>query len=305
MTQLQEANKNLESLTENNTVMANSLSNVHNQIQMSVVKAKTLEDSCQLLENEKADLIGEKHRLNSQLENTVQRLEELGKHYGELEGRYIALEKERDSTLHKVQELQTSLEVARKEHGNYIQISESRLIGVEAEMHDLNEECRWRKRELDEVIDNAMIFEIEIFVLRRTAEELKQNNFSLMKKNQQLLEKSTLSEKIVSQLEKSNVEQQVEIKSLSDQASSLRAGTFQLLKVLNVVQDPALMDKAGQQHFYFDQLFSAIQDLKTSLCKAEEENQHWAVELSVLVEWIRQLRLEAQNLDVEKSNIEH
>ncbi|XP_075493079.1 protein NETWORKED 1D-like [Primulina tabacum] len=305
MTQLQEANKNLESLTENNIVMANSLSDVHNQIQMSVVKAKTLEDSCQLLENEKADLIGEKHGLNSQLENTVQRLEELGKHYGELEGRYIALEKERNSTLHKVQELQTSLEVARKEHGNYIQISESRLIGVEAEMCDLHEECRWIKRELDEVIDNAMIFEIEIFVLQRIAEELKQNNFSLMKKHQQLLEKSTLREKIVSQLEKSNVEQRVEIKSLSDQALSLRAGTCQLLKVLNVVQDPALMDKAGQHHFYFNQLFSTIQDLKTSLCKAEEENQHWAVELSVLVEWIRQLRLEAQNLNVEKSNIEH
>ncbi|XP_073282150.1 protein NETWORKED 1D-like [Primulina huaijiensis] len=305
MTQLQEANKNLESLTENNTVMANSLSYVHDQIHMLVVKAKTLEDSCQLLENEKADLIGEKHGLNSRLENTLKRLEELGRHHGELEGRYTALEKERDSTLRKVQELQTSLEVARQEHGNYMQISESRLIGVEAEMRDLHEECWWRKRELDEVIDNAMIFEIEIFVLQKTAQELKLNNFSLMKRNEQLLEKSTLFEKTVLQLEKSKVEQQVEIKSLSDQASSLRAGTRQLLKVLNIVQNPALMDKAGQHHFYFNQLFSTIQDLKTSLCKAEEENQHRAVELSVLVEWIRQLRHEAQNLDVEKSNIEH
>ncbi|XP_073148561.1 protein NETWORKED 1D-like [Henckelia pumila] len=305
MIQLQEANKNLEGLTENNTVMANSLSDAHDQLQMLVVKAKTLEDSCQLLENENADLIGEKQGLNSQLESTLKRLEELGKHHGELKGRYIALEKERDSTLRKVQELQKSLEVARQEHGNYIRISESRLIGVEAEMRDLHEECRWRKGELDEVIDNALNFEIEIFVLQRTAQELRQNNFSLMKRNEQLLEKSTLFEKIMSQLEKSKVEQQVEIKSLSDQASSLRAGTCQLLKVLNIDQDPALMDKAEQHHFYFNQLFSSIQDLKTSLCKAEEENQHWAIESSVLGEWMRQLRHEAHNLHVEKSNIEH
>ncbi|KZV32705.1 hypothetical protein F511_35593 [Dorcoceras hygrometricum] len=305
MTKLQEANKNLESLTENNTVMANSLSDAHDQLQMLVVKAKTLEDSCQLLKNEKADLIGEKHGLNSQLQDTLKRLEELRKHYGELEGRYIALEEERDSTLCKIKEMQSSLEVARHEHGNYIQMSESRLLGVEAEMHDLHKECRWRKRELDEMIDFATIFEIEIFVLQTTVQELKQNNFSLMKRNQQLLEKSILSEIITSQLQKSKDEQQVEIKSLSDLATSLRDGTCQLLRVLNIVQDPALMDKAEQHRLYFDQLFSTVQDLKTSLCKAEEENQQWAVELSVLAEWIRHLRLEALNLDVEKSNIEH
>lgn len=305
MTQLQEANKNLESVAENNTVMANSLSDAHDHLQMLVVKAKTLDDTCQLLENEKADLIGEKHGLNSQLENALKRLEELGKHHGELEGRYTALEQEKDSTLRKVQELHTSLEIARQEHGNYMQISESHLIGVEAEMRDLHKECRWRKRELDEVIDKAMMFEIEIFVLQRTAQELKLNNFSLMTRNEQLLEKSTLFEKIMLQLENSKAEQEVEIKSLSNQASSLRVGTCQLLKFLNIVQDPALMDKAEQHHFYFNQLFSTVQELKTSLCKAEEENQNWAVELSVLVEWIRQLRQEAQNLDVEKSNIEH
>ncbi|KAL0371275.1 UNVERIFIED_CONTAM: protein NETWORKED 1D [Sesamum angustifolium] len=45
--------------------------------------------------------------------------------------------------------------------------------------------------------------------------------------------------------------------------------------------------------------------MKKSLCEAEEENLEWTVELSVLLTWIRQLKLDSQNLKLERSKIEH
>ncbi|KAI3449673.1 hypothetical protein Pfo_006338 [Paulownia fortunei] len=305
MTQLQETNKNLEKLSENNTVLENSLSNAHHQLGALKAKSKILEDSCQLLVNEKADLISENDGLTSQLENTQIRLKDLGKLYGQLEGRCINLEKEKESTLRKVEELQMSLEVERQEHASYIQMSETRFSGVEAEMHLLQEECQGKKRELDQVLDSAIDNEIEIFVLRITAQVLKENNCSLLIKNQKLLEESSLSEKKISQLEQKNFGQQFEIRCLSDQATSLRAGTCQLLKVLDIAEDCACEDKANQDQVYVNQLLSKLQNMKKTLCKAEEENLEWSVELSVLVTWIRQLKLDLQNLEVVKNKKEH
>ncbi|KAI3460903.1 hypothetical protein Pfo_017566 [Paulownia fortunei] len=305
MAQLQETNKNLVKLSENNTVLVNSLSDAHYQLEALKAKSKILEDTRQLLVNEKACLISEKDGLNSQLENTQIRLEDLGKIYGELEGRCITMEKEKESTVLKVEELQMSLEIERQELASYIRTSKTQFSGIEAEMCLLQEECQCRKRELNQVLDNAIDNEIEIFVLRITVKELEESNCSLLIKNQKLLEVSRLSEKKMSQLEKNNYEQKVEIKSLSNQASILRAGTYQLLKVLDIVEDHACKDRTEQDQICVNQLLSQLQNMKVSLCKSVEENQKWAVELAVLVRWIKQQRLEAQNLEVEKNNIEH
>ncbi|KAK6141360.1 hypothetical protein DH2020_024910 [Rehmannia glutinosa] len=284
MTQLQETNKNLEKLSENNTVLESSLANVHHQLEAFKAKSKILEDSCQLLVNEKAVLISENDSLTSQLETAQTRLEDLGKVYAELEGRCINMEKEKESTLHKVEQLQMSLDVKSQEHANYIKMSETQFSGLEAKMCLLQEECQRNKRELDQVLDSAIDNEIEIFVLRTTAQALEEDNCSLIRKNQKLLEESHLSEKKISQLEQKNLEQQFEIRSFSDQASSLRAGTWQLLKVLDIAEDCACEDKAEQDQVYVIRLLNKLQTMKKSLCKAEEENLEWAVELSVLGE---------------------
>ncbi|KAL3849891.1 hypothetical protein ACJIZ3_011773 [Penstemon smallii] len=276
MIQLQETSKNLEKLSENNNVLVNSLSDAHYQLEALKAKSKILEDSCQLLVNEKAGLISEKVGLTSQLEKTQIRLENFEKIYGELEGRCITLEKERESTLLKVQELQMSFDVERQ----------------------------WRKKELDQVIDNAIDEEIEIFVLRITAQEMKENHCSVIIENQKLLEESSLSEKKISHLEKTNLEQSVEIKSLSDQASSLRGGISQLLKVLNIGEDHAFKDKIELDKVYVNRLLEKLQSMKESLCNFEEENQKRNVELSVLVTWIKELGLYSQDLEVKKNNIE-
>lgn len=305
MAQLQETNKNLEKLSENNTVLENSLSDAHHQLEALKAKSKILEDSCQLLVNEKADLICEKDGLTSQLEKTQRRLVDLEKLHGELEGRCEHLENEKESTLRKVEELQISLEVEKQEHASHIEISGARLTEVRSEMHVLQEERQQRKTELDHVLDSAIASEIEIFVLRTTAQVLKENNCSLVTQNQILFEKSGLSEKEISRLEQSNVEQQSEIRSLSGHVNSLRSGTRQLLKVLSIAEDCACADDLELDQVYVNQLSSKLHHLKKSLCEAEDENLERSVALSVLVTWIKQLGLHSKNVEVEKDKVEH
>ncbi|KAL0419865.1 UNVERIFIED_CONTAM: protein NETWORKED 1D [Sesamum radiatum] len=305
MHKLEDTNKNLEKLSEKNRVLENSLSDVHHQLEALMAKSQILEDSCQLLVNEKAGLKSENDGLTSQLEKTQIKLEDLERLYGELEGRCINLEKENESSLLKVEELQMSLNVERQEHASYVQMNETRFSGAETEIHLLQAENERRKIELDQMLDNAIDNEINIFVLRITAQEMKENNCSLHIKNQKLLEESSLSEKKISQLKRNNFDQQDEIKSLSDQFRSLRAGTYQLLKVLDIVQEGACEDKFEQDQVIINQLLDKLQSMKKSLCEAEEENLEWTVELSVLLTWIRQLKLDSQNLELERSKIEH
>ncbi|KAL8548240.1 hypothetical protein ACS0TY_007531 [Phlomoides rotata] len=305
LTQLQETNKNLEKLSENNTVLETSLSNAHHQLEALKAKSKILEDSCQLLVNEKADLITEKDGLTSQLEKTQIRLEDLEKLYGEMEGRCKHLENAKESSLLKVEELQTSLELEKQKHSSFIQMSEDQFIDFQDKANFLQEECQRRKTELDLVLDSAIANEVEIFVLHTTAQALKENNSSLIIKNHKLLEKSSLSEKKISQLEQKDLEQQSEIKSLSNQVRSLRMGTHQFLKVLDIFEDGIAEDKAEQDQIYINQLLCKLQHMKKSLCKAEEENLERSVEWSVLLTWVKQLTLGSQNLEMEKNKIEH
>ncbi|KAL1547206.1 protein NETWORKED 1D [Salvia divinorum] len=304
-TQLQETNKNLEKLTENNTVLEISLSDAHHQLEALKAKSKILEDSCQLLVNEKADLMSENDSLTSQLEQTQRRLVDLEKLHGELEGRRTNLENEKELTLRKVEELQVSLEAEKQEHSNSIEMNKARLTGIQSDMHVLQEEHRRRKTELDHVLDSAIASEIEIFVLCTTAQVMKENYCSLVTKNCKLIEQSILSEKEISRLEDDNLRQQSEIKLMSDHVSTLRSGTRQLLKVLSIAEDCVSADNVELDQVYASQLSSTLQRLKKSLCDADEENLEWSVAFSVLVTWIKELGLHSKNVEVEKDKLEH
>ncbi|XP_047982363.1 protein NETWORKED 1D-like [Salvia hispanica] len=304
-TQLQETNKNLEKLSENNTVLENSLSDAHHQLEALKAKSKILEDSCQLLVNEKADLISENDGLTTQLEQTQRRLVDLEKLHGVLEGRYEHLENKKKSTLQKVEELQVALDVEKREHSNSIQMNKARLYEIQSEMRVLHEEHKQRKTELDHVLDSAIASEIEIFVLRTTAQMMKETNCSLLSKNQKLFEQSSLFEKEVSRLEHDKLRKQSEIRSLSDHVSTLRSGTRQLLKVLSIAEDCVSSDNVELDQIYINQLSSTLQNLKKSICRADEENLEWSVAFSVLSTWIEQLGLHSKNVEVEKDKLEH
>ncbi|CAL5436936.1 unnamed protein product [Camellia sinensis] len=301
ITQLQVTTENLEKLSEKNTFLENSLSDAHYELEGLKIRSKSLEDSCQLLENEKSGLMDEKDALFSQVEITRKRFEDLEKGYREVEEKYSALEKEKESTLHEVEELRVSLDVQKQEYASLTTMSKTKLAGMENQICFLQEEGHRRRREFEEELDKSMKHQLQIFILQRCVQDLEEKSRSLLTELHKLLDASKLSEQLISELEHKNLEQQVEVKSLSDQSSRFRMGMYELLKAFDIDLGHGCEEKIGQDQTYLNHMLSKLEDTKSSLCEVHDENQKLAVEISVLVTVLGHLRLEANAVEMERN----
>ncbi|XP_012848284.1 PREDICTED: protein NETWORKED 1A-like [Erythranthe guttata] len=99
-------------------------------------------------------------------------------------------------------------------------------VSLEKEMSVLIGKPELQKAENLALKDAVLSLEIEIIILRSTARLLEESSDSMLVKNQKLLHESFLSEMMILQLEKKSSEQQLELNSLSDQTSYLRARFF-------------------------------------------------------------------------------
>lgn len=111
--ELQVTIENLEEVSAKNTVLENSLSDAHVELQSLKVKSKSLEESCEVLVKEKADLGREKENLFSQLQAAQIALHDLVGKYSGLEQRHSTLEKENELTLRAFEELRVSLDAKK------------------------------------------------------------------------------------------------------------------------------------------------------------------------------------------------
>ncbi|XAR61175.1 hypothetical protein NMG60_11034804 [Bertholletia excelsa] len=236
-TQLEATTDDLEKLSQKNASLENSLSDVHGELEGVKARLTSLEDTCQLLENEKSILTNEKDSLLSQKEISQQSLEVFETIYRDLGEKYSTLEKERNSTLSKV-------------------------------------------------------------------EDLEEKNQSLLIECQKLFEASKLSQQLISELERENIEQQVEVKFLSDQTNRLRMGVYELLKAFDMDLDHIYVDKTGQEEVYLSHMSSKLEDTKNSLCQVWDENQKMAIEISVLFTVLEQLRLVTKTAEMERNILE-
>lgn len=301
MSQLHITTENLRKLSERNTILENCLSDTRDELEMLKEKSKILEDSCLLLVNQKSGLVAENNTLVSQLKKTQQSLKKVDKRSMELEKRCSALEKDKVITLDEVKCLKVHMEVQKQEQYNFAQMSSVQFAGLVNKVHLLHEESWNRIRELEGELDKALNCQIEIFVLHGCIHDLRDKNSIMLIECQKLLEASKLSEKLISELEKENLEQQVEVKCLFDQRNSLRISMSQLFKAFNIVPDDACKHEDMQGKTSLDHILSKVEDIKSSLSEAQDDNQLTAIEMSVLITLLSQLRSEAETIHIEKS----
>ncbi|KAK3013780.1 hypothetical protein RJ639_010139, partial [Escallonia herrerae] len=304
ITQLQVTNENLGQVLEKNPILEDSLSDARNELEVLKEKSKSLEESCHLLVDQRSGLIGEKDTLISQLEMAEQTLKDMEKGYTEVEEKYCAMEKEKESALSKIEELKVSLDVQQQKHASFTEMSKTQLAGLETQIRLVQEESRNRNRELKEELDKALDSQIEIFVLQKCLQELKENNCSVLVECQKLLEASKLSEKLISELEQENLDQQMEMKSLFHQNDTLRTGLCRLLKALDIVPDHGCVDKNGHDETRLGHILDKVEDTKNALSGSQDENDLLAVEMSVLVTLLGQLRSEMGCLEMERNIID-
>lgn len=299
--QLQIITVTMEKLMEKNVSLDTSLFGANSELEKLRGKYKSLEESFTLLENEKSDLLDEKCNLVSQLENVEERLENLEKRFTELEKKYAGLQKEKESTVCQMEELRVSLSVEKEERTNFMLSTEARLAGMENHIHLLQEENRWRKKEFEEELDRAINAQLEIFILQSFMQDLEEKNFSLLMECQKHIETSKLSEKFITEMERENLEQQVEIEFLFDEIQKLRTGIYQVLKALEVdSSNNKDHDMFETVEIHLPRILSTIKELKCSLLKNKDEKEHLLIENLVLLSLIGQLTLEGKEIESEK-----
>ncbi|GAB2241287.1 hypothetical protein Droror1_Dr00018062 [Drosera rotundifolia] len=284
--------ENLEKLSERNTRLENSLSDANAELEALREKCKNLEKSYQLLSDENSVLVSERRTLSLQLESSHKSLEELGKRHGELERKYSCLEEEREAALRKVEELRASLDAEKQEHAKSAMLSRLQMADMEKRVLSLQEAGERTREEMEDELDKAVNAQLEIFILGKYVQDLKDRNSSLLIKFEQVLDAFALSEKLISQLERDNLEQQLEFRLLTDQIKRLRMGMYQLCKALEVDAVVECEDITYKDQTILQNLLSKLDDTKRSLSKALDENQTLVIEKSVLVALLEQLKLE-------------
>jgi chromosome segregation ATPase len=298
LSQLQMMTENLQKLSEKNALLENSLSGATIELEGLRTRSRSLEEFCQTLKNEKSNLEDERSSLVLQLKNVEERLGNLERRFTRLEEKYTDLEKENDSTHSQVKDMWGFLGVEKQERSCYIQSSESRLADLESQVHQLHEESRSSKKEFEEELDKAVNAQVEIFILQKFIKDLEEKNLSLLIDCQKHVEASKFSDKLISELETENLEQQAEVEFLLDEIEKLRMGVRQVLRALQF--DPVNEHEDGSLACILDN----IGDLKSLLLLKEDEKQQLVVENLVLLTLLEQLRLDGVELETEKSIIE-
>lgn len=257
-----------------------------------------------MLKSDKSELIKEKESLLSQLHKVEEKLGVLEKKFTELEVKYSDLQNEKKLKSLQVEELQVSLSTEKQEHADYKRSTESRSADLQRNVSLLREECRSRKREYEEELDRVVNKQVEIFILQKLIEELEQKNVSLLIECQKHEEASELSEKLISELESENLEQQMEAEIFLDEIDSLRSAIYQVVKALQVEAD---CKTSQQKKITKDQtslVVGEINGLKRSLSSAEYEMQRLVVENSVLLSLLGQFHSDGLMLESEKNMLE-
>ncbi|XP_057438637.1 protein NETWORKED 1D [Lotus japonicus] len=302
--QLQTSAENLEKLSEKNHLLEKSLFDVNAELEGLRTKSKILEDSCLLLDREKSSLTSEKQTLDSQLDITRQTLKDLEKQHSELELKHSELKAERKSALQKVEELLVSLYAEREAHSRIVELNEVHLVEKELQIHILQEDVNYQEKEYEEELDRAVHAQMEIFILQKSIWDSEQKNFSLLVECQRLLEASKMSDRLISKLENDNVQKQVDANFLSEKVRILRIGLLQVLNTLDIDRKHWSEDIIEEDQELLNHIHGKLQETQNSFVTIFNESQQVAIENSVLVTFLGQLKLEAESIVTERNALD-
>ncbi|KAL8158254.1 protein NETWORKED 1A-like [Apium graveolens] len=304
LSQLQIITENMQKLLERNTFLENSLSSANVDIEGLRTKSKSLEDLCQLLGNEKANLISERSALAAQLETVGQRLDNMERKFTEFEEKYAGLEKEKDSTHSQLEDLRVSFRVEKQERASLLHWRESHLASLENQVHLLQEECRCRNKEYQEELDKAVVSQFEIFMLQKFVKDMEEKNCMLWTECQKHIDASKYAEKLITELENENLEQQMEGDLLVVEIEKLRLGIYQIFEALEDGPDNGTDEKNKNEQIFVHHILEDVSNMKHSLSQISDDKQQLVVENSVLVALLEQLRLEGVEVVSQKKNLD-
>ncbi|GAU15546.1 hypothetical protein TSUD_45830, partial [Trifolium subterraneum] len=305
LSQLQIITESMQKLLEKNALLEKSLSDSKIELEGLRTKSSSLEEFCNLLNNEKSNLLNERSILVSQLGSVEEKLSNLEKRFTKLEEKYSYMEKDKESSVNQVEELHALLSAQKAKHANHKHSSESRLANLENLVVRLQEERQLGKAEFEEELGKAVNAQVEMFILQKCMEDLEQKNMGLLYECQKHVEASKFSEKVISELEGENLMQQMEVEFLLDEIRKFKMGINKVFGALLVDPDRRYDKGFKQEEISISHILNNIEGLKGSLVKTQEEKLQLLVENSVLLTVLSHQESEGKELDSTKRNLEH
>ncbi|KAL5138027.1 Protein NETWORKED 1D [Glycine soja] len=272
-------------LKKKSNLLENSLFDVNAELEGLRVKSKVLEDTCRSLDHEKSSICQEKETLVSQLNITHQTLKDLEKLHSELELKHLEVKGERESALQKVEELLVSLYSEREENSKVLKLNEDELAEKELQILILQEDANCKKKEYEEELDRAIHAQLEIFIMQKCIDDLEKKNLSLLVECQRLLEASKMSNKMISKLETENVQKQV-LKTLDNNSGHFGE------------------DMLEEGQMLLNHIYGKLQERQKSFDTIFNGSQQMAIENSILITFLEQLKLKVKNLVTQRDTLD-
>ncbi|RDX77045.1 Protein NETWORKED 1A, partial [Mucuna pruriens] len=304
LSQLQIITESMQNQLEKNTLLEKSLSDAKVELECLRAKSSSLEEFCNLLNNEKHNLLNERSILVSQLESVEAKLGNLEKRFTKLEEKYSDMEKDKESRVSQVEELHGLLLAQKEKHAKHKHSSGARMANLENLVLRLQEERQLGKMEFEEQLDKAVNAQVEMFILQKCAEDLEQKNVALLIECQKHIEASKFSDQVISELESENLMQQMELEFLLDEIRKFKMGIHQVFGALQVDSDRGHGKGIKQEEMPISHILNNIEGLKGSLVKTQEEKLQLLVENSVLLTVLSQQESEGEELESKKRILE-
>lgn len=304
ISQLKLITKTMQELSEKNSVFESSLCSANSELQTLREKSKSLEELCQFLSDEKANLLNERSTLAAQLEIVERKIINLEKRFTEFEGNYSGMKMAKESPHSPLEDLMVSLKVGKYEHESLKQLTESRLASLEERICLLQEESRQSKKDFQDEFEKSVVSQFEIYILQKFVADMEEKNYFLLTECQKQIEASKLADQLISELENENLEQQVEEEFMLVEIEKLRSGLHQVRKALENGARSGSENVSGNDHISVHHVLQDIAMMKHSLSKYNDDMQRLVIENSVLLTLFGQLRLEGLEVESEKNSMD-
>ncbi|KAI3935734.1 hypothetical protein MKX01_032918 [Papaver californicum] len=293
VSQVQIATESLARLAEKNAFLEKSLNDANAELEESKTKSKSLEESFLSLKNERLGLVAERDSLVTKLESMHERLEGLQKYSAELGEKHVYLEKEKEALLHEVTEVQGLLDQEKKMHASFAQGNEILIGNLENHICVLQGKQRLMENEFGEEHDKAMKTQLEIFIWQKCIRDIEEKSYALWIECQKHLEASKSSEKLIVDLEQKNLQQQLNVESLSNELANLKIGIHQVLKLLDINYESP--DKTEEDERLVQHILKKVEDNVCDLSQLQDDKQQLLFEKSVLVTVFQQMMCDLRN----------
>uniref|UniRef100_A0ACD5VYD4 Uncharacterized protein n=1 Tax=Avena sativa TaxID=4498 RepID=A0ACD5VYD4_AVESA len=301
--ELETLGKSFADISEKNSVLEMSLSDMKTELEDSRVKLKHSEEARQAQLADNFALSAEKNNLVSQLEKITVVTKALEGKHADLKDEHTSLSRENDLVYDQVRKLKGLLRTINKEYEDSVKSHEMRASSLEEQISSLQEKMHDMDERLEEQEQKIMRASISVVVLEGSLVDVKDKDVALLEKCQKYEAENAAAEILISQLEDQARYHEAESKTLLKHNGRLREGISQHMKVLNISRDVGASEIAQDEI-----LLQTVSDETSNIVKLKEESEDvntlMYTELSVLKTVMLQVGTEFRDVHLQKCALE-